>query len=54
MKVTAFALGTSLWAYVNGKLHLIGSPASVRPEIGPTYAYIDGVSVYIPKMRLVR
>lgn len=45
----AFALGTSFWVYVNGKLHLIGTPASKRPVVGPTSFFVDGQQVIIPK-----
>lgn len=45
----AFAFGTSFWVYVNGKLHLIGTPTSKRPMVGPTSFFVNGQEVIIPK-----
>jgi len=49
MTPTAFAIGTSLWAYINGKLHLVGTPTSIHNVIAATWVIVDGQVITIPK-----
>lgn len=44
-----FAIGTSFWVRLNGKLHLVGTPTGKHRMIEPCWMLVAGQVVYFPK-----
>lgn len=53
-KTPAVMFGTAIFAKIDGKYHLIGTPTSKRPRIGPMdLTTVEGVTVTLPALRRV-